>query len=91
MPASHNRATSEKPKSKPGKADMSSNAPAASHELTNVEQAVLRALRQQTRQMDELLDMLRQYSSASVKSAVWRLIDRGDVTLEPDRSLKRAA
>lgn len=70
---------------------MSPYAPAVSDNLKNVEQAILRELQGHSRQMSELLAALQRFGSAAVKSAVWHLIDRGDVRLEPDRSLRRAA
>lgn len=91
MATPHNRGTSNRSDTKLGKPNMPANPPARSQGLTTVEQAILRALKQHSRQMDELLDTLRQYSSAAVKAAVWQLIDRGQVELRPDRSLKRAA
>jgi hypothetical protein len=41
--------------------------------------------------MAELLESLRHYGSAAVKAAVWHLIDRGEVRLQPDRRLRRVA
>ncbi len=59
--------------------------------MKDVERAILRELAKDTRQMGELLERLSRYGSAAVKAAVWHLIDRGEIRLEPDRRLRRAA
>src|SRR5260370_41418477 len=91
MPNSHGSAGAKRRESKTGERKMPPHPQPSPNYMTHVEQAVLRALRQHARQMDELLDLLRKYSSASVKAAVWRLIDRGEVRLERDRSLRLAS
>jgi hypothetical protein len=91
MPTSRNQGTPQPPNQTDGERAMSPYAPAVSTELEDVELAILKALEQHARQMSDLLEMLREYGSTAVKSAVWHLIDRGDVQIEPDRSLKRAA
>lgn len=70
---------------------MSPYAPMSSQQSSEVERAILRELGKSTRQMADLLEALQEYGSAAVKTAVWRLIDRGAVSLQPNRGLRRAA